>query len=241
MQLFYAPNITPPHYTLAEEESKHCIRVLRMGVGDTLHITDGVGNLFCCRIIDANAKRCSVEVFDTFFDYDRLPYELTMAVAPTKSIERYEWFLEKATEVGVAEFVALQTDHSERKNIKLEREQKVITSAMKQSLKAYHPTLKGMTPFMDLIAQPFDGQKFIAHCAEPVAQSGKPHLADVVRRGGASIILIGAEGDFSPREIEAAVAQGFVEINLGTQRLRTETAAVVAVTIVATANRTSLD
>ncbi len=237
MQLFYAPNINPPHHTLSEEESKHCIRVLRMGVGDTLHITDGGGNLFCCRIADANPKRCVVEVVQTTPNYDRLPYELTMAVAPTKSIERYEWFLEKATEIGVAEFVALQTDHSERKSIKLEREQKVVTSAMKQSLKAYHPMLKDMTQFMDLVAQPFEGQKFIAHCAEPLSPNGKPHLADVIHRGGASLILIGAEGDFSPREIAAAVDRGFVEINLGTQRLRTETAAVVAVTIVAVANR----
>ncbi len=237
MQLFYAPNITPPHYTLEEEESKHCIRVLRMVVGDTLHITDGRGNLFCCRIIEANAKRCAVEVIETTSNYDCLPYSLTMAVAPTKSIERFEWFLEKATEIGVSEIVSLLSDHSERKSIKFEREQKVITSAMKQSLKAFHPTLRDMTPFMSLIAEPFDGHKFIAHCAEPISASGKPHLADVVERGGATLILIGAEGDFSPREIEAAVAQGFVEISLGTQRLRTETAAVASVAVVATKNR----
>ncbi len=237
MQLFYAPNITSPHYTLEEEESKHCIRVLRMGIGDTLHITDGKGNLFCCRITDANVKRCSVEVVETLTNYDRLPYSLTMAVAPTKSIERFEWFLEKSTEIGVSEIISLQTDHSERKNIKLEREQKVITSAMKQSLKAFHPTLRDMTPFLSLVEKPFEGQKFIAHCAEPISEGGKPHLADIIARGGTSLILIGAEGDFSPREISAAVAHGFTEINLGTQRLRTETAAVVAVTIVATANR----
>ncbi|MFI3292469.1 MAG: 16S rRNA (uracil(1498)-N(3))-methyltransferase [Rikenellaceae bacterium] len=239
MQLFYAPNITPPIYTLTEEESKHCIRVLRMTLGDSLHITDGRGNLFCCQITDASPKRCQVEVIDTIPDYDRLPYSLTMAVAPTKSIERYEWFLEKATEVGVSEFVALLTEHSERKTIKLEREQKVITSAMKQSLKAYHPTLCDMTPFITLIKQHFEGQKFIAHCGDPISSNGKPHLADVIEKGGSALILIGAEGDFSPREVSLAVDEGFTEINLGTQRLRTETAALVAVMIVATINRQS--
>ncbi len=237
MQLFYAPNITPPQYTLSEEESKHCIKVLRMTIGDTLHITDGRGNLFCCQIVDATPKRCQVEVVETFADYDRLPYSLTMAVAPTKSIERYEWFLEKATEVGVSEFVPLLTEHSERKTIKFEREQKVITSAMKQSLKAFHPTLHEMTPFATIVKQPFEGQKFIAHCAEPLSPNGKPHLADVISKGCDAMILIGAEGDFSPREVEMAVANGFVEINLGTQRLRTETAAVTAVIITSTVNR----
>ncbi len=237
MQLFYAPHITPPLYTLGEEESKHCIRVLRMTSGDSLHITDGRGNLFCCQIVDPSPKRCTVEVVSTISNYCALPYSLTMAVAPTKSIERFEWFLEKSTEVGISEIVALQTDHSERKNIKFEREEKVITSAMKQSLKAYHPVLRGMTPFMTIISEPFEGQKFIAHCADPICAEGKPHLADLITRESAALILIGPEGDFSPREIKAAVESGFVEINLGEQRLRTETAALAAVMIAATVNR----
>ncbi len=237
MQLFYAPHITPPHYTLEEEESKHCIRVLRMSSGDTLHITDGKGNLFCCQIIDPHPKRCRVEVVTTIHNHEKLPYSLTMAVAPTKSIERFEWFLEKATEVGVSEIIPLQSDHSERKTIKLEREQKVITSAMKQSLKAYHPQLRDITPFMSLISEPFEGQKFIAHCGDVISPNGKPHLADVVMRGSEVLVLIGPEGDFSPREVAEAVKCGFVEINLGTQRLRTETAAVAAVTITAIVNR----
>ncbi|MFR9603687.1 MAG: 16S rRNA (uracil(1498)-N(3))-methyltransferase [Rikenellaceae bacterium] len=237
MQLFYVPDITPPHHTLSEDESKHCIRVLRMSNSDTIHITDGKGNLFCCQIVDANPKRCSVEVVSTTPDYAQLPYSLTMAVAPTKSIERFEWFLEKATEVGVGEIVPLLTFHSERKAIKLEREQKVITSAMKQSLKAYHPTLRDVTPFAALIEEPFEGQKFIAHCGTPIAELGKPHLADVVERGANVLVLIGPEGDFSQREVAAAVEQGFVEINLGDQRLRTETAAVAAVMITSIVNR----
>ncbi len=237
MQLFYAPNITPPHYTLEEEESKHCIRVLRMSTNDTLHITDGRGNLFCCRITDPNPKRCVVEVVSTTPKYNQLPYQLTMAVAPTKSIERFEWFMEKATEVGVGEIVSLQTEHSERKSIKYDREKRVITSAMKQSLKAFHPTLRDMTPFMELIKEPREGQKFIAHCGETLSPNGKPHLADLLQKGGDVAILIGPEGDFSPKEVAAAVECGWVEINLGTQRLRTESAAVAAVVMVATINR----
>ena len=141
MQLFYAPNITLPLYTLEEEESKHCIKVLRLKQGDQLHLTDGKGNLYLCRIVDPHHKHCTIEVVETHSEYEKMPYSLTMAVAPTKNIDRYEWFLEKATEIGVTEFIPLIGEHSERKTIKHEREEKVITSAVKQSLKAYHPML----------------------------------------------------------------------------------------------------
>lgn len=139
MQLFYAPDIVPPEYTLSEEESKHCIRVLRMTCGEELHITDGRGNLYRCEIVDDNPKRCRVRVHDTNSEFGKLPYRLTMAVAPTKNNDRFEWFLEKATEIGVAEIIPLATEHSERRTLKPERENKVITAAVKQSLKAYHP------------------------------------------------------------------------------------------------------
>ena len=130
MQLFYAPDITPPLYTLSEEESKHCVRVLRLGRGDTLHITDGRGNLFCCQITDDNPKRCTVRVTTTQAQWEPLPYRLVMAVAPTKNADRFEWFLEKATEVGVSAIVPLETEHSERRVFKPERAGKVITAAM---------------------------------------------------------------------------------------------------------------
>ena len=146
MQLFYAPDITPPLYTLSEEESKHCVRVLRLGRGDTLHITDGRGNLFCCQITDDNPKRCTVRVTTTQAQWEPLPYRLVMAVAPTKNADRFEWFLEKATEVGVSAIVPLETEHSERRVFKPERAGKVITAAMKQSLKAYRPELHPLTP-----------------------------------------------------------------------------------------------
>ncbi|MFI3288757.1 MAG: 16S rRNA (uracil(1498)-N(3))-methyltransferase [Rikenellaceae bacterium] len=233
MQLFYAPNFTPPNYTLAEDESKHCIRVLRLTEGSTLHITDGRGNLFCCTIIDPNPKRCQIRVSKQISEYEKLPYRLTMAVAPTKNSDRYEWFLEKATEIGIDEIYPLLTSHSERKVVKHEREERVITAAMKQSLKAYHPTLHPLTSVTELIKMPFDGDKFIAHC-QP--SEGKRPLPELLQNGGRTMVLIGPEGDFSPEEVSLALENGFREISLGTQRLRTETAAVVATTMVAIKN-----
>lgn len=236
MQLFYAPDITPPAYTLSEEESKHCVRVLRLGRGDHIHITDGRGNLFCCEITDDNPKRCTVRVVSTQTGYERLPYALTMAVAPTKNTDRFEWFLEKATEVGVAEIIPLDAAHSERRTLKTEREAKVITAAVKQSLKAYHPRLREMTPFREVVTAPFPGRKFIAHCDTPQSAAGRRYLPSLLGKGGDVLILIGPEGDFSPEEIRLALDHGFEEITLGQQRLRTETAAVAAVVMVSVAN-----
>ncbi|MFI3279325.1 MAG: 16S rRNA (uracil(1498)-N(3))-methyltransferase [Rikenellaceae bacterium] len=234
MQLFYAPNILPPHYTLSEEESKHAVRVLRLSLGDNITITNGLGTLFSCQVIDANPKRCTVEVVSSIEEFEPLPYQLTMCVAPTKNIERFEWFLEKATEIGVSEVYTLLSSHSERKAIKLERETKVVTSAMKQSLKAYHPVLHDITPLKAIIDREFSGERFIAHCGEPLSDEGRVFLGDVAPTSGAIEILIGPEGDFSPEEVKAALAKGYREISLGNQRLRTETAAVVAASIVAT-------
>lgn len=164
MQLFYAPHITLPTYTLAEEESKHCVRVLRLSAGDTIMVTDGRGNLHTARITDPNPKKCVVEIVATQAEYGRRGYGLTMAVAPTKNSERYEWFLEKATEVGCDVFIPIECSHSERRTLKPERAVKVITSAVKQSLKAYHPLLEPLTNIGDVIARPFEGLKLIAHC-----------------------------------------------------------------------------
>ncbi len=130
MQLFYAPDFTPPTHTLDEQESKHCIRVLRLGTGDTLYITDGRGAMYRCRIVAPDPRRCTVEVEHTDPDYERLPYRLTMAVAPTKNAERFEWFLEKATEIGVTEIVPIATEHSERRGYKPERGGKILAAAM---------------------------------------------------------------------------------------------------------------
>ena len=234
MQLFYAPDIVPPHHTLSEEESKHCVRVLRLGVGDELHLTDGRGNLYRCRVSDPNPKRCAVEVVETFAEYGKMPYGITLAVAPTKNIERFEWFLEKATEVGVTRIVPVECDHSERRIIKYDRELRVITSAVKQSLKAYHPILDELTPLRRLIAAPFDGSKFIAHCEDNASE--RLYLASEIRKNENILILIGPEGDFSPEEINFALENGFRPVTLGPQRLRTETAAVAAAMMAAVVN-----
>lgn len=146
MQLFYAPDITPPLHTLSEEESKHCVRVLRLACGDRLHITDGRGELYCCEIVDDNPRRCTVRVVSTQHEFEKLPYALTVACAPTKNTERFEWFLEKATEIGIAAILPLETEHSERRLFKAERSEKIITAALKQSLKAYRPLLAPSPP-----------------------------------------------------------------------------------------------
>lgn len=234
MQLFYAPEITLPRYTLSEEESKHCVRVLRMEPGDELHITDGRGTMHRCKVVDANAKRCVVEVVESEHEYQKMDYELTVAIAPTKIIDRFEWFLEKSTEVGISEIYPIECDHSERRQLKLDREQKVVTSAVKQSLKAYHPLLHPLTSVRDVITMPFEGAKFIAHCNSELGE--REYLGRLLKKGEKTLILIGPEGDFSPEEITFALQNGFKPISLGDQRLRTETAAVVATVMVSTLN-----
>lgn len=236
MQLFYAPDITPPEHTLGEEESKHCVRVLRLGVGASIHITDGRGTIYRCCLTAAGPRRCTVRVVETLRDFEPLPARLVMAVAPTKNADRFEWFLEKATEVGVGEILPLETEHSERRVFKPERGGKVVTAAMKQSLKAYRPELHPMTPFREAVAAPFEGRKLIAHCDAARSEAGKSYLAQTLRPGEAAMILIGPEGDFSPAEIDFALAHGFEEITLGTQRLRTETAAVAATVMFSVVN-----
>ena len=235
MQLFYTPEISLPRYTLPEEESKHCVRVLRMTVGDELHLTDGKGNMYRCKVVSDNVKRCEVEVVETWPEYERMSYGLTMCVAPTKNIDRFEWFLEKATEIGISEVYPLECDHSERRQIKLEREEKVITAAVKQSLKAYHPVLHDLTSVRDIIDMDFEGEKYIAHCDSAFGE--RPYLGNLVKKGANTLILIGPEGDFSKEEINFALQNGFKAISLGRERLRTETAAVVATTVVATINK----
>ena len=235
MQLFYAPEITLPRYTLSEEESKHCVRVLRMEPGDELHITDGRGTMHRCKVVDANAKRCVVEVVESEHEYQKMDYELTVAIAPTKIIDRFEWFLEKSTEVGISEIYPIECDHSERRQLKLDREQKVVTSAVKQSLKAYHPVLHPLTSVRDVVTMPFEGAKFIAHCNSELGE--REYLGRLLKKGEKTLILIGPEGDFSPEEITFALQNGFKAISLGRERLRTETAAVVATVVTSTINK----
>jgi len=166
MHLFYTPDLTDDSYRLSEEESKHCVRVLRLVEGDILNLVDGKG-LFCEAVItSAHPKACELKIVDKKADYCRRDFHLTMAVAPTKNIDRYEWFLEKATEIGIDVVIPVISRYSERKEIKPERLEKVMVSAIKQSVKAYLPQLEPAQPFKVVVKAPFSGKKFIAHCDE---------------------------------------------------------------------------
>jgi 16S rRNA (uracil1498-N3)-methyltransferase len=209
---------------LSEDESKHCVRVLRMGEGDPLVVTDGNGNIFHARIQFANPKRCIIELYAVEKGYDHWPYHLHIAVAPTKQNERMEWFLEKATEVGVDEISLYHCFHSERRKVNTDRWSKIMVSAMKQSMKSRLPKLNDIRPFEHFVKQAFDGQKFIAWIDESVVEQ----LVNVYTPGSNCLVLIGPEGDFSEAEVEMAKLSGFLPISLGKSRLRTETAALTA-------------
>lgn len=234
MQLFYTPNITIPYFTLCEQESQHCVKVLRMGVGEQITLTDGRGTLFTARITEPNPKKCVVEVLSHIDEFEKRHYNLVMAVAPTKNSDRFEWFAEKATEVGIDRVIPIDCRHSERRVLKTERAQKVMTSAVKQSLKAYHPVLDQMTPVREVIKTPFDGVKLIAHCEK--ARGDRRLIGELVKKGDDVFILIGPEGDFSTEEINFAVENGFKEVSLGDARLRSETAALAATMFVSFIN-----
>lgn len=223
MHVFYTPDIQiQPE--LPADEAAHAVRVLRLQSGDEVMLTDGKGNFYRAEIGAATPKRCLVNILETLPQEPLWTGHLHIAMAPTKNMDRTEWFAEKATEIGFDELTFLNCRFSERKVIKTERIAKILVSALKQSLKARLPRLNEMTDFNKFIALPFQGQKFIAHCYE----GEKPLLKDVVRRGEDALVLIGPEGDFSEEEVEKATAHGFVPISLGRSRLRTETAALMA-------------
>ena len=232
MNLFYTPDITSNIYSLNEEESRHCQKVLRLREGEIIHLTDGRGTLFQAMIADACGRQVSVEVISRLENYGKRDFRLHMAVAPTKNFDRFEWFLEKATEIGVDEITPLICDHSERRQLRTDRLEKVITAAVKQSLKAYHPVLHPLADYKKFIAEKRKGQLFIAHLEE----SDPVLLQKVYIEASDTTILIGPEGDFSPSEVEAAIKSGYQIISLGESRLRTETAAVVACHAVAMLN-----
>lgn len=226
MHVFYTPDIAVDG-ELPEEEAGHCLRVLRLGVGDEVMLTDGKGFFYKAVITAATGKRCQVKVVETIGQAPLWNGRLHLAMAPTKNMDRIEWFAEKATEIGFDELSFVNCRFSERKVIKTERIEKIVVSAVKQSLKARKPLVNELTDFGKFIQQKFEGQKFIAHCYE----GDKPLLKDVLIPGKNAVVLIGPEGDFSPEEVQKAEAAGFQAISLGKSRLRTETAALVAVHI----------
>ncbi len=224
MQIFYAPDIERlPE--LPETESQHCVKVLRMSEGDEIGIIDGCGNRYRAEITLAHSKRCGVRIVEKEKAPNPWKAQVHIAIAPTKNLDRIEWFAEKTTEIGIDAITPLLCRFSERKELKIDRINKILISAMKQSLKAVLPDLGEMTSFAQFVARPFDGQKFIAHCYK---EETRKELSELYRPGENALVLIGPEGDFSPEEVELAISCGFQPVMLGQSRLRTETAGVVA-------------
>ena len=224
MHRFFAPDIEAT-LQLPEEESAHAVRVLRMSEGDELEVVDGKGGLFRCRITMAHSKHCAVEIVGSEHEVPHWGHRIVLAVAPTKNLDRMEWLVEKVTEMGIDRIIPLRCRYSERKELKTARLQKILVSAMKQSLKATLPQLDEMTPISSVLDAPFDGDKFIAYCDRNIERKT---LVREYRPGRNVLILIGPEGDFSQQEVEHAIARGFVPVTLGESRFRTESAAVFA-------------
>jgi 16S rRNA (uracil1498-N3)-methyltransferase len=233
MQFFYNPGLktSSKHFSFEADESRHILKVLRRQVGDVLLITNGQGELFHAKIMGVQGKKC---IGDILSSEKSLPknYRLHLAVAPTKMNDRFEWFLEKATEIGIDEITPIICERSERKTVKMERLEKVLQAAMKQSLQTYLPLLNEPMTMEAFLQRPEKGIYLIAHCEE----DGKNDLLQEMVPNKEVTVLIGPEGDFSPREIAQALHQGFRPVSLGNNRLRTETAAIVACTVVAMAN-----
>lgn len=225
MHVFYTPDINSSEYLLNEEESKHCIKVLRLGIGAQVHLIDGKGGLFKAEIITETKRNVRLRVIHTVKEYNKRNHYLHIAVAPTKNIDRLEWFLEKATEIGIDQITPVICDRSERRIIKEDRLNKVITAAVKQSLQAYHPLLSPQMELRDFLAVSQDANKMIAHCIEGETRE---YISQLIVPHQNYTILIGPEGDFSPAEISLAMQSGYKPLTLGNTRLRTETAALAA-------------
>ncbi|WP_309608179.1 16S rRNA (uracil(1498)-N(3))-methyltransferase [Flavobacterium sp.] len=225
MQLFYNPNISPKdsEFSFDKEESKHIVKVLRKTEGNILYVTNGLGDLFTTKIILSSEKKCTVLITQIETNKSTNFY-IHLVVAPTKMNERFEWFLEKATEMGIHEITPIICDRSERKIINRDRFDKIIQSAMKQSLQFFMPKLNDPISFQNFILKQHDGNLCIAHCEE----TEKILLKTNIKKNEKYTVLIGPEGDFSEKEIKLAIENKFIPVSLGNTRLRTETAAIVA-------------
>lgn len=230
MELFYAYEVSGRFCRLDAEESGHCVRVLRHRTGDAIDVIDGLGTLYHCRLTDDSPKGAEAEILEEKAGWGAHPYHLTIGCCPTKNNERFEWFVEKATELGVDCIVPLIGDHSERKIYKTERAQRIALSATKQSLKAQIPEMAQPVSVKDFIRQPAQGLKLIAYCFDD-PEVPRISILDALKASQDHniTILIGPEGDFSPEEAALALQNGYKPIHLGPSRLRTETAAVTAV------------
>jgi 16S rRNA (uracil1498-N3)-methyltransferase len=235
MNIFYNPLLNPSNLPcevqLDGEESYHCIRVLRMKTGSMIYMTDGNGTLYEGSVLDDKSKQCMVGVHSSKF-YSKPPVNLHIAIAPTKNIDRFEWFLEKATEIGINEITPLICEHSERSSLRIDRLRKILISAMKQSMNLHLPKLNEPISYKDFVRKTFPGQKFLGY----VEEKQETLLKNLYKPGSDALIVIGPEGDFSKGEVQMAVENGFQMISLGNSRFRTETAGIVACTTINISN-----
>lgn len=222
MNIFYQPLITEGVLQLDEEESRHCIKVLRKMKGDQLRLTDGKGNFYDA-VITSETSPCKFEIRQTYPEPEK-KYRIHIAISPTKNSDRIEWFVEKAVEFGVDEIQMMECHNTERTHVKIERLNKVAISAMKQSVKSRLPKIEGLVPFSKVVKASQSSTRFIAY----VDPANPLHLKDVARPGENSLVLIGPEGDFTPEELALAMENGFKKVSLGASRLRTETAGLAA-------------
>lgn len=227
MRRFYAhaDQIFEEEIILDEEESTHLSRVLRLQIGDEVEVVNGLGDLYQARVSEISKRNCRLLIKQKQSS-DKDSPELWMAVAPTKNLNRWEWFLEKATELGIGRISPILCRRSERKVLKIDRQMRILKEAMKQSQRLYLPELNELKPLSAIIeeAKNFEGEKFIAHCEN----APKELLKSLHQSEKKALILIGPEGDFHPEEISKALENGFKAISLGESRLRTETAALAA-------------
>ena len=225
---FFVPDAA--HQTeLPADEAMHALRVLRLKGGDEIFLMDGVGNYYRAQVTIAATHHCYYEILEHLPQEPEWTGHLHLAIAPTKMMDRMEWFVEKATEIGVDEISFLNCKFSERRLLKMPRMEKIVISAVKQSHKAWNPVLHEMMPFKDFIRQPREGRKFIAHCYDQIPRT---YLFDELRQSAAPeelTVMIGPEGAFSLDEVQDAIAAGYQSVHLGTSRLRTETAGLSAV------------
>jgi 16S rRNA (uracil1498-N3)-methyltransferase len=223
MQLFYSSDFTASTPFLPEEEARHCIKVMRLGTGNSIHVTDGKGNLYKAQIASTDIKKCRLNITDTQTAFGKRPYYIHLAIAPTKNADRTEWLVEKCVELGIDEISFVACEHSERKVFKTDRLEKIAIAAMKQSLKAYLPLIHEVVPLRQFLEKPLSAQKFVAHLEE----GRRELLQTAAARAQTYCLLIGPEGDFSPAEINLAIEKEFSPVSLGESRLRTETAGIV--------------
>lgn len=236
---FYCPDLNPDvkSSTLPESDSQHCVRVLRMTAGDEIEAVDGRGIAYTCRIIDPHPKRTVIDVVEARREPKIWHETIVLAVAPTKHLDRMEWLVEKATEIGVDRIVPLRCQRSERRELKCERLEKIAVSAMKQSLKATLPLIDSMTPFKDFINEMepnTEFQRFMGYCD---SATERKLLSKTYLPGNNVAIIIGPEGDFSPEEVDFALRHGVVPVTMGDNRLRTETAALVGLDTIHVVNQ----